>query len=59
LAWKAFGDHVHSFFAEPTHSPIFLIGQMTGLQDKVSVFNFGLDNKTEADGLAEGRPRDS
>ncbi|MBS4174872.1 D-serine ammonia-lyase [Bacillus sp. FJAT-49736] len=52
----AFGHYVHCFFAEPTHSPSFLIGQMTGLQDKVSVFDFGLDNHTAADGLAVGKP---
>lgn len=51
-----FGDDVHCFFVEPTHSPCMLIGLMTGENEKVSVFDFGLDNMTEADGLAVGKP---
>ncbi|WP_156291516.1 D-serine ammonia-lyase [Oceanobacillus salinisoli] len=53
---QVFGDDVHCFFVEPVHSPSVLIGLLTGLKNKVSVQDFGLDNKTEADGLAVGRP---
>lgn len=53
---QVFGNHVHCFFVEPVHSPSVLIGLITGEMEKVSVQDFGIDNRTEADGLAVGRP---
>lgn len=53
---QIFGDHVHCFFVEPTHSPAVIAGLVTGEMSNISVQDLGIDNKTEADGLAVGRP---
>ena len=47
-----FGDDVHCFFAEPTESPSFMLGMLTGFSRPVPVYEIGLTNNTQADGLA-------
>jgi D-serine dehydratase len=49
------GDHVHCFFAEPVASPCMLIRLASANDRPVSVRDVGLDNCTEADGLAVGQ----
>jgi D-serine dehydratase len=54
-AKKVFGDFVHCFFVEPVQSPCALVHMMSGSDDLVSVYDVGLSNKTEADGMAVAR----
>ncbi|VVM81063.1 D-serine dehydratase [Pseudomonas fluorescens] len=50
-----FGDAAHAFFVEPVQSPCALVHMMSGSKDLVSVYDVGLSNCTEADGMAVAR----
>ena len=58
IAWglhQVFGSHVHCYFAESVQSPCFLIQMLATDGNHPSVYEYGLSNRTEADGLAVPR----
>jgi D-serine dehydratase len=58
IAWglhHVFGNNAHCFFAEPVQSPCFLIQMLTTDGNHPSIYDYGLTNRTEADGLAVPR----
>jgi len=53
-----FGKSVKCYFAEPVSSPSMLLSVLTGRYGKLNVNEYGLDNRTELDGLAVASPSD-
>lgn len=47
-----FGPDVFCYFAEPVESPCMLVQLASGSDEPVSVYDIGLTNRTELDGLA-------
>ena len=55
VAWglrQVLGAHVHAFFMEPVQSPCVLLGMAAPQGSAPRVYELGLTNQTEADGLA-------
>jgi D-serine dehydratase len=53
---SVFGEAVHCYFVEPTHSPCMLLGLVSEKYNNMHISEYGIDNITEADGLAVGTP---
>ena len=47
-----FGENVDCLFAEPVESPCMLVQMLAGVDQPISVYDIGLTNRTELDGLA-------
>ena len=55
-ARHVFGDFAHCFFIEPVQAPCMAAGLITGKHSDISIYDFGLTLKTDADGLAVSSP---